>query len=202
MASMPRLDAASISTRSSARPSRIATHDAHASHGSPSLQVRAVERLGEDPGERRLAGAARPDEQDRVRDPSGRDRVAERRDDRLLPDDLRERLGPPAAVEGLVRDLSGQRRSWAGVAKRESLPCTLRRPGRSRAHRSERLGPGRSAAPGDQRLALLPSGPDAVHASPLRGTRSSTSRTPSAPRTRASGGNSALLERIAGTGHR
>ena len=60
------------------------------------------------------------------------------------------------------------------------MPCTLRRPGRSRAHTSDRLGPGRSAAPGEQRLSLLPSGPDEVHASPLRGTRSSTPIAPSA----------------------
>src|SRR5690349_13116559 len=46
--------------------------------------------------------------------------------------------------------------------------------------RSVRLGPGRSAAPGEQRLTLLPSGPDVVHASPLRGTRSSTPLAPSA----------------------
>ena len=31
---MPRLDAASISTRSRARPSRMATHEWHTSHGS------------------------------------------------------------------------------------------------------------------------------------------------------------------------
>ena len=41
-------------------------------------------------------------------------------------------------------------------------------------YRCDQLGPGRSAAPGEQRLTLLPSGPDVVHASPLRGTRSST----------------------------
>jgi hypothetical protein len=62
----------------------------------------------------------------------------------------------------------------------EFMPCTHRRPGRPRAQRSDRLGPGRSAAPGDQRLSLLPSGPDEVHTSPLRGTRSSTSISPSA----------------------
>ncbi len=45
----------------------------------------------------------------------------------------------------------------------------------SRAHHDERLGPGRSAAPDDDRLVLLPSGPDTVRGSPLRGTRSSTS---------------------------
>ena len=77
-------------------------------------------------------------------------------------------------------------RSWpqvavrsGGHAKRE-LPCTLRRRRHTWAHRGERLGPGRSAAPGEQRLTLLPSGPDVVHASPLRGTRSSTSFTPPA----------------------
>src|SRR3954451_5296843 len=46
----------------------------------------------------------------------------------------------------------------------------------TRAHRDERLGPGRSAAPDDDRLVLLPSGSDTVRGSPLRGTRSSTSR--------------------------
>ncbi len=65
-------------------------------------------------------------------------------------------------------------------ARSINLPCTHRRPGRPRAQRSDRLGPGRSAAPGDQRLSLLPSGPDEVHTSPLRGTRSSTSISPSA----------------------
>jgi hypothetical protein len=55
------------------------------------------------------------------------------------------------------------------------LPCTLRRSARSRAHRSRRLGPGRSAAPDEHRLGLLPSGPDPVRESPLRGTRPSTS---------------------------
>jgi hypothetical protein len=55
------------------------------------------------------------------------------------------------------------------------VPCTLRRPTRSRAHRGGRLGPGRSAAPDEDRLVLLPSGSDTVRGSPLRGTRSSTS---------------------------
>ena len=50
----------------------------------------------------------------------------------------------------------------------------------ARAHRDVRLGPGRSAAPDDDRLVLLPSGPDTVRGSPLRGTRSSTSRRPAA----------------------
>ena len=83
------------------------------------LEIRAVDRLGQDPGERRLAGAAWTGEQDGVRDAPGRHGVAQRGDDRLLADDLGERLGPPAAVERLVRDLCGQRRSWAGVSRLE-----------------------------------------------------------------------------------
>src|SRR4029077_6165101 len=55
------------------------------------------------------------------------------------------------------------------------LPCTHRRLAVPRARRYERLGPGRSAAPADDRLVLLPSGPDTVRGSSRRGTRSSTS---------------------------
>ena len=64
------------------------------------LEVRAVERLGEDPRQRRLAGAARPDEQDGVRDPIGADGVAQRLDDRFLPDDLARRSGRASGGRG------------------------------------------------------------------------------------------------------
>ena len=87
--------------------------------------------------------------------------------------------GAPASVEGLVRHGRSHDVLRSGRTARDAsgeLPCTLRRSGRSRAHRNERLGPGRSAAPDDDRLVLLPSGPDTVRGSPLRGTRSSTSR--------------------------
>ena len=60
------------------------------------------------------------------------------------------------------------------------MPCTHRRSARPRALREGRLRPGRAAAPGEPRLALLPSGPDAVRVSPLRGTRSSTPSKPAA----------------------
>ena len=60
------------------------------------------------------------------------------------------------------------------------MPCTHRRSTRPRALRQGRLRPGRAAAPGEPRLALLPSGPDAVHVSPLRGTRSSAPSRPAA----------------------
>ena len=68
----------------------------------------AVEGLGQDPRQGRLAGAARTREQDRVRHLARDHGVAERGDDRLLPDDLRERLGAPSAVEGLVGGPLGQ----------------------------------------------------------------------------------------------
>ena len=114
------------------------------------LQVRAVDGLGDDAREGGLAGAARTDEQDRVRDPVSPDRVPEGLDDRLLADDLAERLRSPAPVEGLMGD--GRRHDPPSRANPESiLPCTLRRSERPRAHTNERLGPGRSAAPDDGR---------------------------------------------------
>ncbi len=160
------------------------------------LEVRAVEGLGQDPGEGRLAGPARPDEQDRMRYAVGADRVPERLDDGRLADDLGEGLGTPAAVERLMgrrRHLGGRRRRGAGPRRRcrgrgsgrahvapvrgrlMKVPCTHRRPVGPRALHDERLGPGRSAAPDEDRLVLLPSGPDTVRGSSLRGTRSSTS---------------------------
>ena len=158
-------------------PSRIETHDGHVSHGVAVLEVRAVDRLGEDPGERRLAGPARPDEQDGVGDPVGRGRRCGASRRRLPGRRSRRRSGPASGGRAPGAGRSRSRRSCGHGQDglRGRLPCTLRRPGRSRAHRDERLGPGRSAAPDDDRLVLLPSGPDTVRGSPLRGTRSSTS---------------------------
>src|SRR5258705_9774645 len=62
------------------------------------LEVRAVDGLGQDAGQRCLPGAARPDEQDGVRDAIGPNGIAEGLDDRLLPDDLAEGLGAPASI--------------------------------------------------------------------------------------------------------
>ncbi len=104
---MPRLLAASISMRSSVVPSRIDDARRAAVARVAVLEVRAVDGLGQDPGERGLAGAARPDEQDGVADAVGADGVAERLDDGFLADDLAERLGAPAPVERLVRDGRG-----------------------------------------------------------------------------------------------
>ena len=80
----------------------------------------------------------------------------------------------PPARSRAARD-PGRRAAGASAWKlRECRAPSVDR-GRPRARDDGRLGPGRSAAPGEQRLSLLPSGPDEVHASPLRGTRSSTS---------------------------
>ena len=98
------------------------------------LEVRAVDRLGHDPGQRRLAGPARADEQERVGDPFGPDGVAEGLDDRLLADDLAEGLGTPASVQRLVRngrrhDLLRSGASWincrAPSVDRPSLGPTM-----------------------------------------------------------------------------
>ena len=203
---MPRLDAASISTRSRAScPRGSRRRRAHASQGSAlAREVQAVERLGQDPRERRLAGAARTREQDRVRDLARGHGVAQRRDHRLLADDLRERLGPPAAVEGLVGGPCGQRRSCAARPARPRRsavhPPSIRTPPRPAGVRgSDQAVPRHPAITAE--CCFLPdltrftsrrcAGPG-----PQRRERRRLSRTPT------SGGNSALLERIAGTGHR
>ena len=182
MSSTLLFDAASSSTTSSARPSRMASHDGQRSHGWPSrrsvqltafARIRAIEVL---------PVPTRTDEEEAVAEASQADGVAEGLDDRVLADDLVERLRAEAPIEG-PRRIGAWRRGRRGARLGHRSPG---RPGRwscrapsvdhrrSWARRSDQLGPGRSAAPGEQRLTLLPSGPDVVHASPLRGTRSST----------------------------
>jgi hypothetical protein len=82
------------------------------------VEVRAVDRLGEDARERRLAGAARPDEQDGMADALGTDRIPKRLDDRFLADDLGERLGSPTPIERLVWDGLRQASSGHGRTSR------------------------------------------------------------------------------------
>ena len=60
-------------------------------------EVGAVDGLGKDPGQRRLARAARPDEQDGVRDAVGSDGVAKGLDDRA-PGRRSARRSGPASV--------------------------------------------------------------------------------------------------------
>ena len=96
-------------------------------------------------------------------------------DDGFLADDLAEGLGTPAAVESLVRDGRRHDLLWSGWTGDSNCRAPSVDLDVARAHRDVRLGPGRSAAPDDDRLVLLPSGPDTVRESPLRGTRSSRS---------------------------
>ncbi len=80
-------------------------------------QVGAVDGLGQDPCQRRLAGPARSDEQDRVRDVTGPDGVPERLDDGLLADDLARTSGHASggrwldAATGAVTGSSGRWRA-------------------------------------------------------------------------------------------
>ena len=96
------LEAASISIRSRKRPSLTAWQLAQALHGRAAGGVRqAVERLGQQPGGGRLAGAARPGEQVGVHRAPAADRVAQRAYDMLLTDDLVPGAWPPAKVQRL-----------------------------------------------------------------------------------------------------
>ena len=100
MSSTERFDAASISITSSDDPAAIVRQDSHSPQGVTRRPVDAVERAGEDLRQRRLAGAARADEEVGVVDAVLLDRVAQGAHDVLLADHLVEALGAVAAVEG------------------------------------------------------------------------------------------------------
>ena len=140
--------------------------------GDRAGRPRAVERLREDPRHRRLAGSARPGEEVRLAHLVVLDRVLQRPDDRLLPDDL---------VEALRAVLPVERRHPAGfnqVERRRRCPAarSVVEIGITGGTCVALLGSGGAAAPERESLALLPSGPDAVRTLPVRGTRSSTLR--------------------------
>ena len=115
----------------------------------------AVDGLGEDPCDRRLARPARTGEQVGVVEPVLGDRVGERADHRALTDDIGERAGPVAAVQRLVRHPTAL--PW------ERAPASLRL--RTCAHRrAVGSGDGRpDRYPSREGLGLLPLGPDPVH---------------------------------------
>ncbi len=73
----------------------------------PVMEVGAVERFGEDPGGRGLAGPPRPAEQVSVGDPPVSNRIAKGEDDVVLASNLRERGRSEAPVQGLVGALVG-----------------------------------------------------------------------------------------------
>ena len=80
----------------------MSTHGVHSQHGSPSLQVLAVERLGQDAGGGRLAGAPGPGEQVGVALGLLVHGVAQGRGDVVLAADLVEATGSVPPVQGLV----------------------------------------------------------------------------------------------------
>ena len=98
MSSIPRCDAASISTTSSDVPAAIAARVTRAV-GIRRRAVGAVQSLREDARERRLAGAARACEEVRLAHVARRDGVLERPNDRLLADHVVEPLRTIFAVE-------------------------------------------------------------------------------------------------------
>ncbi len=83
----------------------LADRDARLAHVArlTVAHVRAVDRLGHDPGERGLARPARPDEQEAVSESIRPDGIAKGGDHRLLADDLAEGLGTPAPIERPMR---------------------------------------------------------------------------------------------------
>ena len=99
MSSIPRCEAASISTTSIEVPFVIETHALQVLSGVAVGPVLAVQRLREDPRHRGLAGAARPGEEVGLAHLPAGDRVLQRPDDRVLPDHLVEVLGPVLPVE-------------------------------------------------------------------------------------------------------
>src|SRR5581483_8527621 len=82
------------------RPARDGDAGVARAVGGGGRPVLAVDRLREDPRERRLAGAARAREEVRLPYLPLLDRVRERAHDRLLPHDLREGLRTVLPVEG------------------------------------------------------------------------------------------------------
>ena len=76
MSSTERFDAASISITSSEVPAAIVRHDSHSPQGVTRRPVDAVQRAGEDLGERGLARPARADEEVGVVHPVALDRVS------------------------------------------------------------------------------------------------------------------------------
>ena len=199
---MPRWEAASISITSS----DVAVRDRLGDRGAGvEVGVRAalgVQRLGEDAGHRGLARPARAGEQVGLTHLAVLDRVAQGPHDRLLADHMAE-------VERAIRAIQGGHEAILFAAR--SLPGGITVPGRALRRRNglprrnlrRRLGPGGTAAPGRESLALLPSGPDAVRTLPVRGTRPvNTSCADPIPMKPSLRRHSVPLERISGSGNR
>ena len=173
MLSMPVFDAASSSSRSTKRPASMSTQAAHTPHGVGGDAGHAVEALREDARDRRLADAARAGQQVRVVQAAARQRIGERGDDVLLPDELARTSSvatcgrAPGSSWRLSRRLAttvstGLRRRGAGrlIARTQSSSSELT---------SKEGVASRSPGTCRESLWLLPSGPDQVHDHAMRG---------------------------------
>ena len=174
---MPRLDAASISIRSSAEPGRHL--DARLAFVARlrgiARAARAVQRLGEQARRRGLPRPPAPAEQVRVRDARADDRALQRSRGSLLPDQVAEGLRAVLAVEALVfRHANSNGRA---PPPRSKTPSSHRGPRlRPGWLRHPRVSPYRCFLPdltgfGDPSCA----GPDLQRRSPRPGVRTQTS---------------------------
>ena len=147
----------------------------HSPQGSGGRALLAVERLGEQAGDRRLADAAQAREQVGVGDLTGRQGVAQRPHDDVLADEILETLRPPAPGQHLVcaHARPHPRGPWIVIcgSRRGYSRSTINRPRSTAATPWRSKEPGGTAAPVAFPLSLLPSGPDEVRGAPSRGTR-------------------------------
>src|SRR5262245_55744323 len=118
----------------------------------------AGQRLGQQTRGGGLADAARAGEEIGVGHAAGRERIAERARDRILPDDRVEDLRPPLPRQNLI----------------SQRPCTLNRTDHTAIAVRNLLRSGTPTAHERSALPLLPSGPGGVRRIPLRGAQPST----------------------------
>ena len=140
--------AASISSTSMSRPSAISRQASQRPQGSGIGPCSQLSAASQDAGGRGFSDAARPGKHERLREVAGRDGVAQCLGDAALADDLVKPTWAPLAGENLV--------SHAVVSPDSTVVSRESRGGSDR-------GPEGPAAHVSDYLALLPSGPDAVH---------------------------------------
>ena len=148
---------------STSSPAEMPWQISHSLQGTPSTGVRAVERLGQDAGHRRLADAAGAGEQVRVRDAARANGVAQRLGNMSCPTTSSNVCGRNrrartcnAAVGSAMRPRSRTGRSPAFSKSRASLIRFNKRGGRTLSPR----------APGTDCLGLLRLRSDPVHMAP------------------------------------
>jgi hypothetical protein len=168
--STPPCDAMSSSITSTELPSVIDLQCSQVPQGVGVGPVLAVDRGGQDPGGRGLAGAARSGEQVGVGEAILLDRVGQGARHVLLPDHLGERAGSVTAVERDVGHLDlpgcaatdGDPHRSAGQPARTAAPALAGRREAGRPRRLQATG-ARDRHPPENGLGLLPLGPDPVH---------------------------------------